>query len=391
MTAAGDGTKPLLLYLVTEDWYFLSHRLPMARAAREAGFRVAVATRVGDAAEAIVAEGFEVFPLKLRRRGTGPLSELAAIAELVSLYRRLRPVIVHHIALKPAVYGSLAAHLARVPAVINSVAGLGYTFIARELKARALKLVMLAAFRVLFRGRNRWLVVQNQDDYALFAGSGMTAHERTVIIRGSGVDTDVFVPQQEPSGPLRAALVGRMLWDKGVGEAVEAARLLRKWQVPLRLVLVGAPDPANPKSIPEADLCRWRDEGLVEWWGHRSDIISVWAECAVAVLPSYREGLPKSLLEAAACGRPLVATDVPGCRELVRHEVNGLLVPARDGEALAHALRRLVEIPELRARLGAQARRDAEIQFSATTVAGETARLYVQASAIALTKQGFDQ
>lgn len=375
--------KPLLLYVVTEDWYFLSHRLPMARAARDAGFRVAVATRAGDAAAAIVAEGFELIPLKLARRSGGLRAELAAIAELVGLYRNLRPAIVHHIALKPALFGSLAARLAGTPAVINSVAGLGYAFIGREWKARVLKLAMLAAFRMLFRGGNRWLVVQNEDDYRLFVGSGMTTAERTVIIRGSGVDTAAFKPAGEAPAPLRAAVVARMLWDKGIGEAVEAARLLRQWQVPLRLVLVGAPDPANPKSIPEAELRSWQEEGVVEYWGHRQDIAAVWAECAIAVLPSYREGLPKSLLEAAACGRPLVATDVPGCRELVCNDANGVLVPAQDGVALAHALRRLAEDPVLRQRLGAQARRDAETQFSNETVADQTAGLYSRAAALA--------
>lgn len=358
------SVKPLLLYVVTEDWYFLSHRLPMARAARDAGFRVAVATRVGDGGAAIAAEGFELIPLGMTRRSRGLGAEMAAIAELLRLYRRLRPAVVHHIALKAAVYGSLAARLAGVPAVINSVAGLGYAFIGRELKARLLKIGMLAAFRILFRGRNRWLVVQNQDDYALFVGSGMTAADRTVIIRGSGVDTDAFHPSPEAAAPLRAALVARMLWDKGVGEAVEAARLLRQWHVPLRLVLVGGPDPANPKSIAEAQLRQWQEEGLVEWWGHRQDIASVWEQCAVGVLPSYREGLPKSLLEAAACGRPLVATDVPGCRELVRDDANGLLVPAQDALALAQALKRLAEDAGLRSRLGAQARRDAEEHLS---------------------------
>lgn len=383
--------KPLVLFLVTEDWYFLSHRLPMARAARDAGFRVAVATRVGEAAQAIVAEGFEVFPLRLRRRGAGIGGELVAIAELVMLYRRLRPAIVHHVALKPAVYGSLAARLAGIGAVVNSVAGLGYAFIGREFKARLLKTAMLTAFRMLFRGRNRWVVVQNHDDYRLFVDNHLTAPERTLIIRGSGVDTDAFQMRDEPPGPLRVALVARMLWDKGVGEAVAAARRLRQWQVPVRLVLVGAPDPANPKSIPEAELRRWQDEGVVEWWGHRADIAEVWRQCAIAVLPSYREGLPKSLLEAAACGRPMVATDVPGCRELVRHEGNGLLVPAQDAEALAHAVRRLAEDAALRQSLGAHARRDVESHFSATTIARQTAALYRRATGLSPSDQDFRQ
>lgn len=368
--------RPLLLFVVTEDWYFLSHRLPMARAAQAAGFEVAVATRVGDGRAAIEAEGIRVFPLGWQRRGAGLKGEIKAVLELVRLYRRLRPAIIHHIALRPALFGSLAAHALSGAVVVNSVAGLGYAFIGREWRARLLRAAMLLAFRLLWRGRRRWLVVQNADDLAFFTDNRIVAADRTVIIRGSGIDTTAYAPCAEPAGPVRATLVARMLWDKGVGEFVAAARLLRAKGVQLVCTLVGMPDPANPKSVPEAQLRQWAEEGVVEWWGQRADIAQVWAQSAIAVLPSYREGLPKALLEAAACGRPLVATDVPGCRELVRDGVNGLLARAEDAASLAAALDRLAGDASLRKRLGEQARRDAETVYADGVVARAIGELY---------------
>lgn len=369
MAAAGT-----LLFLVTEDWYFCSHRLGLARAARQAGWRVVVATRFDRHRERLAAEGFELVPLGLRRRSLDPLRELAAIAEIVAAYRRERPDIVHHVALKPAVYGSIAAWIAGVPAVLNAVAGLGYVFISDAPKARALRPLLKGAFRRLFNRPNSHLVVQNADDFDAFAK--VVRPPALHLIRGSGVDTTVFTAAPEPEGVPVAALVGRMLWDKGVGEAVEAARILKRRGTAVRVVLVGPPDPDNPRSLTERQLRAWHAEGVVEWWGQRDDIAAVWRQAAIAVLPSYREGLPKALLEAAACGRPMVATDVPGCREMVRHEVDGLLVPVRQAEPLADAIQRFVEDSGLRARFGAAARQRVEAELSDAAVNARFLALY---------------
>lgn len=365
-----------LLYLVTEDWYFLSHRLPMARAARDMGCEVVVATRVNQGREAIEAEGFRVVPLGLDRRGRNPFGELAAIGEIAAVYRREKPDLVHHVALKPMLYGSIAAALAGVPRVINAFAGMGYVFIAESGLARLLRAVVVGVFRRLMNRPGRYLVVQNRDDWATMERLGLGAKGRMALIRGSGIDTDAFAALPEPEGPMTAALVGRMLWDKGIGELVAAARLLKQRGVGLRVVLVGTPDPANPASIPESVLKEWSDEGLVQWWGHRSDIRAVWAQSHIAVLPSYREGLPKALLEGAACGRPLVAADVPGCRELVRDHENGLLVPVKTAEPLADALQLLIENKELRESLGKNARRAVEGEFSARAIGAAIQGLY---------------
>ncbi len=373
MTVARD--KPVLLYLVTEDWYFWSHRLPIARAARAAGWEVLVATRVGSHGDMIRQEGFRLIPIKMRRRSLAPWREIATVAELIGIYRRERPDLVHHVAMKPVLYGSLAAAVAGVPAVVNALAGMGYVFTSSAMKARLLRPLIKKAVRWLLDRANARLILQNPDDVAAMS-AGTVAPKRIVLIRGSGVDTTAFAPAAEPEGTPVAVMVSRMLWDKGVGELVAAARLLRQCGVPLGVVLVGSPDPENPASIPERQLRDWDASGDVAWWGERSDVAEIWASCHIAVLPSYREGLPKSLLEAAACGRPLVSTDVSGCREVVRDGVTGLLVPPRAAKALAHALERLARDRDLRRRMGAAARDLVAREMSEQVVVAQTMALY---------------
>jgi glycosyltransferase involved in cell wall biosynthesis len=372
------AVRPKLLYLVTEDWYFCSHRLPIARAARDSGAEVVVATRVGEHAAAIEAEGFRLVPLAWRRGGASPLGELAALWQVYRLYRRERPDLAHHVAMKPTLHGGVAAALVGLPVVVNALTGLGYLFIGGGWKARLLGPIARGVLRFVLSRPNAHLVMQNPDDLELLRRRGLLRHDRVVLIRGSGVDTEQFRPMPEPSGVPVAVLVGRMLTDKGVHELVGAARLLRERGVPLEVRLVGPPDPHNPASIPPATLQGWHDQGLVHWLGPQADMAAVWREAHIAVLPSYREGLPKALLEAAACGRPLVATDVPGCREVVHDGETGLVVPVRDAVALADALQRLAGDTTLRQRLGANARLLAEQAFAEPTVVRETLRLYAR-------------
>jgi glycosyltransferase involved in cell wall biosynthesis len=374
--ALSKSGRPKIIYAVTEDWYFCSHRLPMALAAQELGWEVVVATRVDRHGDEIRRHGFRLVDWRLDRRSAHPAREARAVLQLLALYRRERPDLVHHVAMKPVVYGALAARLAGVPAVLNALAGLGAAFIAPSRLARQRRRALLAVFRRLLDRRGSRLLVQNDDDRALFLGAGVVTPERVALIAGSGVDTDRFAPSPEPAGVPVAVLAGRMLWDKGVGEAVEAARLLRDRGIALRIALVGRPDPANPRSIPEATLRGWVEAGLVEWWGQRDDMAAVWREAAIGLLPSYREGMPKSLLEAAACGRPLVATDVPGCRALVTPGVDGLLVPPRDPTALAAALAELAASPARRATLGAAARQAAVERFSDRVIRRQIQALY---------------
>lgn len=377
--AAGSARQPdrqLLLFVVTEDWYFWSHRLPMADAARAAGFDVAVACRVDGHRAAIEGRGIRVLPLRhLRRLGLGPLGQWRAVAELAALYRRERPTVIHHVAMKPVVYGALAARLAGMRGVVNALAGLGFVYTDTSLRGRLLRPLLTVALRLLLDRAGSRLLVQNADDAARFRR--LVAAERIAVIPGSGVDVDAFVPGPEPpTPPVVAFCAARLLWDKGLAELVAAARLLRDRGIPVLVRVAGDRDPANPRCIPATTLAAWEAEGIVEFLGRRDDIAALTAAAHIGVLPSYREGMPKALLEAAACGRPLVATDVPGCRALVRDGVNGLLVPARDPEALADALARLAASPELRRRLGAEARRQAEETYSSAAIGRAAGALY---------------
>jgi glycosyltransferase involved in cell wall biosynthesis len=372
---AVPGSRPRLLFVVTEDWYFRSHRLPLAEAARREGFEIALASRFGEDRALLEGAGFALHPIDLGRGRIDPLRDLRSVFRLWRLYRRVRPDIVHQVAMKPVVLGTLAARAAGVPAVLNAIAGLGYAFSGASDRPGRLRQVLTAALRLALRWKRSMVVVQNDDDRRFVESLGVR-RKSIAVIRGSGVDVEALRPVPEPAGPCVATLVARMLWDKGVGDLVEAARQLRAMGVPVRVRLVGAPDPDNPASIPQARLEAWQVEGAVEWSGPTADIAAVWAGSHVAVLPSYREGLPKALLEAAACGRPLVATDVPGCRELVEDGVTGLLVPPRDPAALAEALARLAGDPVLRARLGAAARERVVERHSLARVVEETLAVY---------------
>lgn len=369
---------PKLLFLVTEDWYFCSHRLPLARAAKAAGFDVIVATRVNHErhAAAIAAEGFRLIPLGLRRGGHNPFSELLAIGEIARIYRRERPDIVHHVALKPVLYGSLAASLVRVPAVVNALAGMGFIFASETFKARLLRPFVARAFRLLLNAGRSVLILQNPDDREMLVDQGVVESRRVRLIRGSGVDIRRFAPTPEPEGVPLVILPSRLLWDKGVGEFVEAARLLRQQGLQARFALVGEADPENSAAIADAQLAEWAASGVVECWGRRDDMPDVFAQANVVCLPSYREGLPKVLLEAAACGRALVATDVPGCREIALDGHNGLLAPVRDAVGLAAAIRRLAEDARLRSEFGQHGRALVEAELSEAKVIEQTLAVY---------------
>lgn len=368
-----SGTK--ILFLVTEDWYFCSHRLPIARAARDAGFEVLVATRTVSHATEITREGFGLIPIKMKRGKIGLLGELASIRELIGIYRREKPDIVHHVAMKPVLYGSVAAALTGVPATINTLAGLGFIFTARGIISSVLRKVIRLFLKLALTRRNTHVIVQNTDDRRVVESLGVSAGlVRT--IRSSGVDLQRFTPRPEPDGPIVVTMVSRMLWDKGVGELVTAARELRAQDPTLSVKLVGAPDPENPASIPVRQLREWCDEGVIDWLGHREDIPAIWAGSHIAVLPSYREGLPKSLVEAAAGGRPMIATDAPGCRELVSDGFDGILVPVRDSRALAAAIQKLAEDADLRRYMGTNARGTIERGYGNARVSSETVSLY---------------
>lgn len=364
---------------MTEDWYFLSHRLALARACQNLGWKVIVATRTSKLGKDIEKEGFTLVPIRMRRRGRKIIPELLTIIELIRLFRRHQPDVVHNVGLKPVIYGSIAALVTRTGRVVNTLAGMGYVFSAGHLAIRLARIAIKIALKPCLQARDHWLVVQNTVDSALLVGSGLASMERTAVIKGSGVDTDRFKPAPEPDGPIVAAIVSRMLKDKGVREVVLAARELKRRGVAIEIWLVGDPDLENPSSLSEETLIQWKAEGCVRWLGHQQDIASVWAKAHIALLPSYREGMSMALLEAAACGRPIVTTDVPGCNELVVDGESGLLVPSHDWIKLADAIQSLAQSFKLRAKLGAAARNQVLDEYSQDKILSETLKLYRQA------------
>ncbi len=370
----GEGVRPKLIIFVSEDWYFWSHRLPLAIAGKAAGYEVVVITRFSSYEDAIRAHGFDLIPIRMTRRTTSLRRELSALREIVGIYRELRPDVVHHVAIKPVLYGSIAARFAGVSGVVNALTGLGWLFSDNRGMASAARALVSAALRVLLRRGE--VVVQNPDDLRVVVNFGID--ERAInVIKSAGVELDRFVPSDEPGGIPVVLLASRMLWSKGVQEFVDAARLLKRRGVRARFVLVGAPDDQNPSAVPEATLRDWNDSGVVEWWGRRNDMPQVFALANVVCLPSfYREGVPKVLIEAAACARPIVTTDTPGCREVVRERENGLLVPPRDVPALADAIDLLICSPDERRRMGACGRRIVEAEFSVESVVDSTLAVY---------------
>lgn len=369
--------RPRLLLLITEDSYFWTHRLDLARAARDAGMDVHIVTRVRDHGKRITDEGFTLVPIPFVRRGRQPFGELFAVLKLALLYRRLKPDIVHHVAMKPMLYGSWAARLAGVPSVVNAFAGLGYAFIEQSWQARLLRAGLQRGLRSALDLPNTRVILQNDEDCNRLILEKVVRRNQVVMIRGSGVDLKTFHPVPEKNHGVPLLVLGaRMLWHKGIGEFVEAARILQQQGVRARCVLVGKADPDNPASLSEEQLAHWHQEGIVEWWGHREDMAHVLMSADVVVLPSYAEGLPKILLEACACGKPVVATSVDGCRGIVKDGDNGLLVPAKDPAALASAMRRLVSDPDLRRRMGHRGREIVVNAFSKEQVACETLAVY---------------
>ncbi len=348
----------------------------MARAARDAGFDVHVAAPEGKSAEILRSEGLSFHPIPMTRSGLAPWKEFTTIAVLFRLYRRLGPNLVHHLRLKPVLYGGLAAYGARVPAVVGLLTGLGYVFIAESRKALFMRKLVVLSCKVAFKHGNQRIIFQNPDDQGVFIQNQILPASQTALIKGSGVDIHTYLPTPEPEGVPVVVLASRMLRDKGVIEFVEAARSLKAVGVSARFVLVGETDPGNPTAISADQLRGWADEGIVEWWGHQTDMRKVLSQANVVCLPSLREGVPKVLIEAAACGRSIVTTDAPGCREIVRNGENGLLVPVRDSKALADALRLLIESAPLRAQMAARGREIAVSEFSVERVVNETLGVY---------------
>lgn len=369
-----------ILYFVAEDYYFCTHRLFLAKAVQAAGFNVIVVTRLGKYQQVIENNGLKVIGLKNFSRGKGSVWQtLKAIMEIYGIYRKVQPDIVHHVAMKPVFIGTLVARFLKIPKIINAFGGLGYLFITKSWKGRCIRFLMVSLFRALLKSPQSYLILQNKDDIALLLRQNLISKDRMILIPGSGVNLDQFPQTDFPlvtkDGPI-IAFVSRMLWDKGIGELISAMRMLKNAGYKFQARFYGGMDQENPSSVSEKQLILWEEEGLIRWHRHTEDVRKAYAESHVAILPSYREGLPKSLLEAASIGRPIITTDVPGCREVVQDGVTGILVPLKDVTALKEAILLMIENAPLRQQYGDAGRKRVEQKFSDTFIHAQTLRIY---------------
>jgi glycosyltransferase involved in cell wall biosynthesis len=365
------------MFLVTEDWYFVLHRLELAVAAREAGYDVVVATRAGRQCERITAAGFQVRLVNFDRAGLNPIRDIGTLLSIARIYRQEAPDLVHHVALKPIILGSIAARLVGIRSIVNALAGLGYVFSGSDARSRLLLRVIKPALKFALSGPRTALIVENRDDRRRVIAEKLSPPDRVHLIRGVGVNPAAYRPAHVDSETPLVILAARLLREKGIPEFVAAARSIRARGVKARFALVGAPDPANPSSVTPAEIDAWVAEGVVEYWGWQEDMSAVFEQAQIVCLPTYYgEGIPRSLLEAAAAGCAIVTTDNPGCKELVEPGVTGWMVPMRQVTALAEALHEAIERPDLRAQFAAAARALIATDFSMARVTAETLDIY---------------
>jgi glycosyltransferase involved in cell wall biosynthesis len=367
-----------ILLVGNDPEYFLMHRLALAKALLEQGIDLQVAVPFDPSDERFRALPFAVHQLPLKRGSVNPFSEMRALRALYAHARKLRPLVVHHVTIKPMLYGSIVARMVGTPCVVNSITGLGYVFASPEPAARVLRAIVRPMLRFGCVRPNVTMLFENRDDLELYCRERIAQKSNSRVIPSSGIDVSAYTPRQHVNGAVTVLLLGRMLWDKGIREFIEAARAVGAQRPGTRFVLVGGTDP-NPESIPLEVLRTWQQEGVVEYWGWRADIPAVLAQADILCLPSYREGLPRSMLEGGAAGLPLIATDVPGCRDAMLPGKSGLLVPPKDSAALSAAILRLVDNVDLRRAMGRAARHDAASRFSTASVASSTLSVYEEA------------
>lgn len=374
--------NPRVLFVVNEAHFFLTHRRAVADLALAQGYEVHVAApsdhvwaRKGFSTKELSDRGYFVHEIGLSRRGLNPFHDFGTFISILRLYRRIRPALVHNITIKPVLYGGLAARILGVPALLH-VTGMGHVYVADDLRTRIIRSGVSLFYRIVAAAPHSLLVVQNAGDLSALAA--ISRRSDIELVPGSGVDLESFpmVEEEAREVPI-VVLPARLIWEKGIMTFVDAARLLREWEIPVDMVLVGDTQPSNPRSVPEQQLREWEAAGVVLWWGWRNDMANVLSRSNIVCLPSaYGEGVPKVLIEAAAVGRAIVASDIPGCREIVEPGANGLLVTPNDPQALASAIRQLIRDPATRREFGQSGRRKAENGFSELAMATKILSFY---------------
>jgi len=369
--------KKKLLFIVNVDWFFVSHRLPIALKTIEEGYEVHLLCAVTDKAEYLESLGLVVHPFSFSRSGKNIFNEIACVFGLYKQIKNIKPDLVHLVTIKPVLYGGIAARLAKVPGCVSAISGLGSLFVKRAgFYVGLLRNIVLFLYRMAMGHPNQRVIFQNPTDMNMLVAAGGVQQDKVRIIRGSGVDLHDYPVLPEPDGVPVVVMASRLLKDKGVYEFIEAARIVKSRGIKARFQLIGEPDSGNPESVTTDAVQSWQDEGVVECLGFRSDIAKLFAQAHIVILPSYREGLPKVLIEAAACGRAVITTDMPGCRDAIEPDISGFLVPARDAEALAQAMVSLIKDDTLRHKMGRAGRDLAEREFGIDKVVAAHLAIY---------------
>ncbi len=371
-----------IVFFANTDWYLYNFRLALARELAARGAEIVMVSPAGSYGERLEQAGFKWIPIRMNRRGLNPLEEIGVVREIYRIYRRVRPDLVHHFTIKPVVYGAIAARFVGVRAVVNAIAGLGYVFSSDALRATLLRPFVRRFLRSALNGDFTRVIVQNADDRAELLAHNLVGDAAIRLIRGSGVNTSLYTPRPAHAGhePPRVLLATRLLRDKGVAEFVEAADIVRRSGRSAVFLMAGAPDPGNPSAVSAEEIGEWHRHGLVVALGHVENMSELLGSVDIVVLPSYREGVPRILIEAASAGLPVIATDVPGCREIVEHGVNGLLVPPRNADALAAAIAKLLADPRLCKQMGSRGRDKVVAEFDERIVIRRTIDVYEELS-----------
>ncbi len=369
-----------ILFFANTDWYLFNFRLALAKHLREQQVEVVMVSPFGPYGKKLEEEGFRWIAVQMERRSLNPLTEAKLIGRLIRIYNVEKPDIVHHFTIKCVIYGGLAASAVGIRGVVSAVVGLGYVYTGNNLKVTILRPIVSQLLRFVMNGVHRRLILQNPDDRQIFLSAGLIDEDHLHLIAGSGVDTQRFQPDLEnssiPQPNLNVVFAGRLLWDKGLAELIEAIQLLNSQGINANYLIAGEADHGNPASVPNEVLTEWRNIPNVILLGHVAKMTEILVDAILMVLPSFREGLPRSLIEAAAAGLPIVTTDVPGCREVVDHGVTGFLVPVRDSVALAEALAKLLNDPILASSMGLAGRAKVLAEFDERIVFEKTLTVY---------------
>lgn len=363
-----------IILFANTDWFLYNFRLASAQALTKLGHSVIMLSPTGPYTRHMETLGFHCIDFPMERQGINVFRELNTVFRLIKIYLTEKPDLTHHFTIKCVLYGTLAAELASIPSIVNSLTGLGYAFTAQR---NLLQRLISMFYHILLK--KTWTIFENPDDQASFLKKGWVLPERSFVILGAGVDLERFKHQPEPTGTPVVTLPARLLFDKGIAEFVDAARIVRKRNPKVVFRIAGENDPGNPSNIPENILKNWKSEKSIEWQGWQIDMETIYAHSHIICLPSYREGLPKTLIEAAASGRAIITTDVPGCRHVVNDGENGFLVPHQDSVSLAEKIEILLNNPHLRKSMGIKGRARAESEFSNEKIISETIRVYQKA------------